>query len=60
MSLHKYDGVLQFNRLVLSGFAAVATKWLVEYLQVRLRGQARACSRGGAGQSLQWSDLVIV
>ena len=44
MSLHKYDGVLQFNRLVLRGFAAVATKWLVEYLQVRMWAQARACS----------------
>ena len=38
VSLYKFDGVLQFNRLVLHGFAAVATKWLVEYLQVRFKG----------------------
>jgi NADH dehydrogenase FAD-containing subunit len=34
VSLHKADGVLQFNRLVLCGLPAAVTKWLVECLQV--------------------------
>ncbi|KAK9822189.1 hypothetical protein WJX81_000294 [Elliptochloris bilobata] len=53
VSLYKSDGVLQFNRLVLCGFPAVVTKWLVEYLQVR-------AARGSWLHTIAWDCFEAV
>ncbi len=36
VSLYKYDGVMQLNKLVLTGLVAAANKWFIEFVQLQI------------------------